>query len=335
MKKIVLLAVCVSAIVIAFKPAKFVKTQIGFNNIQSLSELEQSESFSFSIISDNHGESPLENLQMAKMTKWVKESNDAFVLGVGDHLQKNKSNDFLSFLVRNEWWKNNFYPTIADAENDFFGKGQSDWGSGYKFLNILGVNKRSNVSMNENGVEYHAKMNVNGITVHYIVLHFPDNPGNQEIAFPESSKQYLINTLNNINKTDKDIIIVSAHSMYGSWIDNLSASQQQIVINKCDLLLAGTTHFFERRVMDGLENSGPLMINCGSVNNSRWESNNGFVQVHVMQNPLSLVVQYVNTDDTENKLQKSPYSFVKYINGGLYPLNFPSIAPAHMIAQAY
>lgn len=335
MKKILLFILSVGFLGLAFKPAKVVKTQVGFQNVQSLDELENNESFSFSIISDNHGESPMENLQMAKMTKWVKESNDAFVLGVGDHLQKNKSNDFLAFLVRNEWWKNNFYPTIADAENDFFGKGQSDWGSGSKFLNILGLNKKSNVSMNNNGAEYYAQMNVNGITVHYIVLHFPDNPYNEDIAFPESSKQYLINTLNSINKTNKDIIIVSAHSMYGSWIDNLSASQQQIVNKKCDLLLSGTTHFFERRVMDGLENSGPLMINCGSVNKARWNGNNGFVQVHVMQNPLSLVVQYVNTDESENKLQESPYSYVKYINGGVYPLSFPSAAPGQMIAQAY
>jgi hypothetical protein len=41
-----------------------------------------------------------------------------------------------------------------------------------------------------------------------------------------------------------------------------------------------------------------------------------------MRNPLSLVVQYVNTDDSENKLQVSPYSYVKYINGGVYPLSF-------------
>lgn len=335
MKRLLLLITCAGLLGLAFKPSKIVKTQVGFQNIQSLSDLENNESFSFSIISDNHGESPMENLQMAKMTKWVKESNDAFVLGVGDHLQKNKSNDFLAFLARNEWWKNNFYPTIADAENDFFGNGQSDWGSGAKFLKILGLHKRSNVSMNDNGAEYYAQMNVNGITVHYIVLHYPDNPYDQKIAFPESSKQYLINTLNSIHKTENDIIIVSAHSMYGSWIDNLSASQQQIVNKKCDLLLAGTTHYFERRVVDGLENSGPLMINCGSVNEARWASNNGFVQVHVMQNPLSLIVQYVNTDNAENKLQDAPYSFVKYINGGVYPLSFPSTAPSQMIAQAY
>jgi len=306
----------------AFSPAAPIKVQYGFQNVNTLYDLEETEAFSFSVISDNHGSSPIDNIEMAKMSKWVYNSKDAFVLGVGDHLQKNKDNDFLTFLICNEWWKNNFYPTIADAENDYFGSGQSDWGSGGQLLNLIGLNRRNNVQMNPNGAEYYAQMKVDDITVHYIVLHFPDNPGDIKIAFPESSKQFLINTLNHINKTENDIIIVSAHSMYGSWIDCLSPAQQHIVNRKCDLLLAGTTHYFERRTPEGLENSGPLMLSAGSVNKARWGSVNGFLQVHVMRNPLSLVVQYVNTDDSENKLQVSPYSYVKYINGGVYPLSF-------------
>ena len=121
----------------------------------------------------------MNNIRMAKMNKWIKNADDAFVLGIGDHLQKNSENGFLPFLIRDEWWRNNFYPTIADAENEYFGTGQDDWGSGAKFLRILGVDKRANVKMNANGAEYYAQMNVNGITVHYIVLHFPDNPFQQ------------------------------------------------------------------------------------------------------------------------------------------------------------
>lgn len=320
----------------AFSPATPVKVQYGFQNIQSYEELEDSKSFSFSIISDNHGASPIDNIQMAKMSKWVADSKDAFVLGIGDHLQKNKENDFLTFLLRNEWWKQNFYPTIADAENDYFGNGQSDWGSGGKLLNVLGMQNRWNVEMNSNGAEYYAKMVVEGVVVHYIVLHFPDNPNNSDIAFPESSKKFLINTLNKIQKSDNDIIIVSAHSMYGSWIDYLSKAQQQIVNKKCDLLLAGTTHFFERRVPTGLENSGPLMVSAGSVNEARWGSKNGFLQVHVMKNPLSIIVQYVNTDDSQIQLQDAPYSYVKYINGSVFPLNFQhQVVSNNLISQSF
>ncbi len=306
----------------AFSPAKPVKVQNGFQNVQSFEELKESEAFSFSIISDNHGASPIDNIEMARMSKWVAEGNDAFVLGVGDHLQKNKDNDFLTYVIRNNWWKQNFYPAIADAENDYFGKGQGDWGSGKQFLNILGFQNRKNILMNSNGAEYYAQIPANGFVVHYIVLHFPDNPGDADIAFPESSKQFLVNTLNRIRKSENDIIIVSAHSMYGSWIDYLSPAQQHIVNSKCDLLLSGTTHFFERRVPEGLENSGPLMVSAGSVNNARWGSKNGFIQIHVMKNPLALVVQYVNADESEVHLEDAPYSFVKYINGGVYPLNF-------------
>lgn len=320
---------------LAFNPPSKIKTQYGFNQIQNLDELENLEAFSFSIISDNHGASPLDNIQMAKMAKWVENSNDAFVLGVGDHLQKNKDNDFLTYLIRNDWWRANFYPNTADAENDYFGSGEGDLKSGSKIYKFIGLEKRPNVEFNpNNSAEYHAKMYQAGVIVHYIVLHFPDHPYDQNIAFSEDSKNYLIKTLNSIQKAENEIIIVSAHSMYGSWIDNLNPAQQKIVNSKCDLLLAGTTHYFERRVLEGQENSGPLMINAGSVNKARWGCNNGFVQVHVVKNPLALVVQYVNTDDSENKLQGAPYSFVKYINSNVYPLAFPNLTNLEMVAHA-
>lgn len=319
----------------SFTPAAIVKVQYGFHNIQSYDELKESEAFSFSVISDNHGASPIDNIEMARMSKWVSESKDEFVLGVGDHLQKNKDNDFLTYLVRNQWWKQHFYPAIADAENDYFGKGQSDWGSGKTLLNILGFQNRSNIEMNDNGAEYYARIAQHGVMIHYIVLHFPDNPSNQEIAFPESSKNFLINTLNKIKKGENDIIIVSAHSMYGSWIDNLSQAQQRIVNGKCDLLLSGTTHYFERRVPTGLENSGPLMVSAGSVNKARFGGKNGFLQVHVMKNPLSLIVQYVNTNESNVSLQDAPNSFIKYVNGGVYPLSFPRpLVANNFISQA-
>lgn len=335
MKKMIgILIGCVAMFALAFTPSKKVKSKIAYQNVQTVADLEEQEIFSFSIISDNHGASPMDNIQMARMNKWISDSDDAFVLGVGDHLNKKGSNEFLSYMLRNNWWKNNFYPTIADAENEFFGKSQSDWGKGSKLLDLLGFDKKENVCMNNNGSEYYAQISVKDITVHYIVLHFPDNPADLSIAFPESSKKYLIQTLKEIKKGAKDIIIVSAHSMYGSWIDYLNPEQQKIVLAKCDLLLAGTTHYFERRVLDGYENAGPLMISCGSVNNARWGCNNGFVQVHVMSNPLSLVVQYINTDEQYNKLQSAPFAFVKYINAEVYPLEFQSLSPAQMIAKA-
>lgn len=326
---------CVAMFALAFKPSKKVKSQHYFQNIQTLADLENQELFSFSIISDNHGASPMDNIQMARMNKWISDSEDAFVLGVGDHLSKKGDNEFLSYILRNNWWKNNFYPSIGDAENEYFGKSQGDWGTGSKLLDLLAFDKKSNICRNENGAEYYAQIQTKGINIHYISLHFPDNPADVSIAFPESSKKYLIKTLNEIHKGANDIIIVSAHSMYGSWIDYLNPVQQKIVLAKCDLLIAGTTHYFERRVLENYENSGPLVISCGSVNNARWACNNGFVQVHVISNPLSLIVQYTNTDEQYNKLQNAPHSFVKFINGNVYPLDFQHLEPTQMVAQAY
>ncbi len=47
MKKILLLVVSAVLFLLAFKPSKVVKTQIGFQNYQSLMDLENNELFSF------------------------------------------------------------------------------------------------------------------------------------------------------------------------------------------------------------------------------------------------------------------------------------------------
>ena len=317
----------------AFNPnSTKIESKTAFPTILSPEDLNNTDAFSFSVISDNHGAGPYDNMQMARAVKWISTSKDEFVIGVGDHLVKNSENGFLSFLMRDEWWRNNFYPTIADAENDFFGKGQSDWGAGSTFLKLLNFNRKSNVEVRENGVEYYAQMEANGVTIHFISLHFPDQPYDAKIAFTEDSKNYLIQTLQSINKQDNDIIIVSAHSLWGTWIDDLNPAQQKYVMEKADLLLSGTTHYFERRTPKGYENRGALVVNAGSVNKARFGSFNGFLKIHVMQNPLALVVQHVNTNNSEVELMSTPNSYVKYINGPVYPLEFNQLNVTNYIA---
>jgi hypothetical protein len=54
-----------------------------------------------------------------------------------------------------------------------------------------------------------------------------------------------------------------------------------------------------------------------------------------MNNPLALVVQHVNTNEKEIQLMCTPDSFVKFINGSVYPLNFENLYAANFVAKAY
>ncbi len=299
----------------------------GFTNEESLlfvrdvNQLDTEAAFSFSIMSDNHGAEPSSEIHMAKMNKWSRESGDEFIIGVGDQVSQDPDNDFTSYLVRDAWWYNHFYPTISDAENVYYGKGQSDWGAGGQMLKILNFQQKPNIEMRDNNTEYYTQIKVKEYTVHLIVLHYPDEPADIDIAFPADSRNYLINKLKSIQKGPQDIVIVSAHSRYGSWIDCLNAEQQKIIKTKCDLMLSGSTHYFERRKLDTFGDKGPLMVSAGSVNHARWGNPNGYIQVHVMKAPFALVVQYVNLDDNERKLQNAPFSFMKVINGEISTLD--------------
>lgn len=319
----------------AFKPSVVVKPITAYNNVYSPEDLNNQDLFSFSVISDNHGASPYDNIQMARAAKWIAEGQDEFVLGLGDHMVKNESNNFLNFILRDEWWRKNFYPSIADGENAYFGSSQADWGAGGQLLSALNLKNRSNTIMRENGAEYYSRFFIKGITIHYISLHYPDEPYILDECFKIDSRNYLINTLNKIHKSSNDIIIVAAHSRWGTWIDDLNENQKSYVMSKCDLLLSGTTHYFERRTPQGYENRGALVVNASSVNRARFGNHNGFLKIHVMKNPLALVVQHVNTNEKDIQLMSTPDSYVKFINGGVYPLNFENLYAANFIAKAY
>ena len=95
--------------------------------ISSIEDLDSKAVFNFAIMSDHKGDSPSSSIHFANMVRWISESNARFVIGLGDHVKKGKKNSFLNFLHNNTWWHSNFYPNVADAENEFYGKSQADW----------------------------------------------------------------------------------------------------------------------------------------------------------------------------------------------------------------
>ncbi|MCD4817311.1 MAG: 5'-nucleotidase C-terminal domain-containing protein [Candidatus Cloacimonetes bacterium] len=296
----------------------------GVNNIEDLDKIS---TFSFAIMSDNKGDSSQNSEKFARMQQWIKDSDDLFIIGVGDHLKKDWDNSFLDLIQNNDWWNKNFYPNIADGENEFYGSGQGDWGAGEKLLDNVDLSSHASVILQENGCEYYLKRKVGNVTIHLIQLHFSDQPKEEKIAFNEESKKFLTEKLLTIQKSHNDIVIASAHSRTGFWYKNLSESQFKILTEKCDLVLSATTHFFERAIIPEYEDDGPLFINTGSITYPSMFCPAGYVQVNVLNYPRSMVVQYINADISERELQYENYAFIKMINGKILKTNFRSMKP--------
>lgn len=285
--------------------------------VSSIQDLDRAAVFSFAVMSDNKGDSPTNSPRFAHMVSWIGESGDRFVIGLGDHVKKGKQNSFLPFLKENAWWHENFYPCAADGENEYYGRGQDDWGAGGAIFREVNLAGRPNVTIRENGCEYYARITVEGYVIHLIQLHYPDEPAQKSIAFPKESRNWLIATLHSIHKGPKDIVITCAHSHNGFWMQVLSEKQRKTVMDTCDLVFSATTHHWERGTVEGYEHDGALLLNTGSITFPK-DSPYGYIEVHVLENPLRLVAQYIDADSEKRELRESGvFAYVKTAGGAV------------------
>jgi len=292
--------------------------------IRTIEDLDRLAAFNFAIMSDNKGDSPKNSTQFARMVEWIEKSGDMFVIGLGDHLYKPEENSFLPFLSENKWWHDHFYPNVADGENEYYGRGQGDWGAGKKIFDLVGLSSRKHVRIRPNGAEYYARIAVKDYTVHLVQLSFPDEPADPQLAFPPDSRKYLVETIQRIEKGEKDIIIACAHTRFGYWTGLLSKEQRKVVMAKADLVLSATMHIFGRIPVRGYQDRGAICINTGSITYPRFSSPPGYVQVHVLENPARLIVQYIRVDTEQRKLQPTPFAWIKHIGGKIEPAKFPA-----------
>ena len=117
--------------------------------------------------------------------------------------------------------------------------------------------------------------------------------------------------LDDINKTDNDIIVVLAHN--GPWVNMLSEKRKLKLLNKADLILGATSHRYQRYYFLGEDvDTGAIAFNTGAVGNS-FES--GFIQVHVLKSPTRMIIQYQKTNNESRELQGKGFAFEKVING--------------------
>ncbi len=294
--------------------------------IETFQDLHNSKVFSFSVFSDNQGNSPANNLFMARANMHMRKTNDKFILGVGDHLNKASNNEFLFFTCNDPFWRNNFYPSIADGENSIYGSNQSEWGAGRGFFDALEIHKRSNVTFSKEGTDYYAVIkDPSGFNVHFISLYYPDEPAQPELAFRQSSKNFLYSALMGIAKKPNDIIVLAAHSKFGFFTEYLNPELRRLVQLKCDLIVSGSTHYYERQLSNDMT-KGPLIINTGSVTNPRFSSQPGFLQICVLPYHQGIHVQYIGLDENTFEMRSSPYAYFKSFDGKIFDLYYDSPA---------
>ena len=296
-------------------------TEKGLPGVKSIRDLDRLADLHFAIMSDNKGDSPLSSVEFARMTTWIKEGKPAFMIGLGDHVKHRWENTFIPWLQSDPWWREHFYPNVADGENEYYSPThrQSDYGEGAPILDLVELEAHANV-IRPNRSEYYAQISVSDYTVHLIQMHFSDQPMDIAIAFPESSRAWMMETLKGIKKGDKDLIIVAAHSRTGAWDMILSPERRQLLLDKADLVLSATTHRYDAWVPEGFETGAAVCVNTGSVNYPGPMAANGYVEIHIVDT-VGVVGQYIDLTQTERRLQRGRFAWVKPKDGPMRYLN--------------
>lgn len=321
----ILLSVCFSSVVAYTNP--WLTPDGKIRNVQSIRELDDLSDFSFVVIGPNRGLSPYDSATMDSLDYWLGDSDCAFIIGSGDHIKRNGDNTFLDFIRQDSLWKNTFYPGIAGGENEYYGKNRGDSQSGAMLFDAIGLKSRDNVHFNETHPDYHAIINHKGWEIHLIQLHYPDTPQDPIHAFTQDSRDFLTSTLQSIEKKQKTLIICMACGTMGSWVHLLRPEEQILVMEKADLVLTAGTMFSERIQYGGFKDKVALCLNAGSPTTPAFWCHPGFIQVHVLDNPPTLVAQYQDLTKPARDWQNPWYAWVKTPGGGCDSTNFSEILP--------
>lgn len=299
----------------------------GIPGVASIADLDRLADLHFVLMSDNKGDSPLSSVEFARMTAWMKEGDPAFVIGLGDHVKHRLENTFIPWLQSDPWWREHFYPNVADGENEYYSPThrQSDYGEGAPILELVVLEAHANV-IRPNRSEYYAQIPVGDYTVHLIQMHFSDQPADAAVAFPDSSRAWMTETLKDIEKGDKDLIIVAAHSRTGAWDMILAPERRESLLDKADLVLSATTHRFEAWVPAGFEEGDAVCINTGAVNYPGPMAANGYVEIHLIES-LGIVGQYIDLTQTGRRLQRGRFAWIKPKAGPMRYLDLRPPAP--------
>ncbi len=298
---------------------------VRYEPFASPGEVDRAAAAAFVIMSDHKGYSPHDSDEMERMVDWSREMGAAFTIGMGDHLKRGWTNLIFRHMAEDAAWRNRWYPNVADGENEYYGSGQDDWGAGGELLEDVGMYGRPGVTVRPNGAEYYARLPLADHTVHLIQLHFSDSPGNDSLAFRESSRAWLDSMLSVLPDSPRNIIVVGAHSRLGRWVHILQEDRRAHLLSRADLVMSATTHHFER--FDHGQDSA-FVFNTGAVNFGAGlpdgTRDNGFTTVHLLREPDRLLIQYVSLISETRSLAPQGRAFVRMLETDrIAPVAFP------------
>ena len=89
--------------------------------------------FTFAVLGDTHGNA-VEDSSFANAARQMEDLQVRFIVGLGDNLEDPKNirkthDTFLDWVKEQPFWMAHFWPTVADGENEYFGRGSGDWGA--------------------------------------------------------------------------------------------------------------------------------------------------------------------------------------------------------------
>ena len=298
--------------------------EAGLPGVKTIADLDRQAVLHFSIMSDHKGDSPLSSVEFARMEAWVEEGESAFVVGLGDHVKIHWENSFIPWIKSNTWWREHTYLNVADGENEYYSPThlQSDYGEGAPILDLVDLDAHADV-VYFNPSEYYARIPAGEYTVHLIQMHYSDNPLEPWVAFPEASRAWMMKTLESIDKGDRDLIIVAAHSRRGSWDLVLRRNRRKALLDKADLVLSATTHNFKAWESEGYESSSAVCVNTGAVNFAGYMTPNGYVEIHVLKSG-AIVGQYIDLTKTRRMLQRGRFAWIKPRDGAMQHIDLRS-----------
>jgi len=278
-----------------------------------------------------------------------------------------------------DFWREEFYPVIGNHDTQYYGGdtpegGEEIWGAGAPWLQDANLHNRSNVTFapdkydwykeaveeidpptgswydpafettnpkrDATRVEYYAEIEREDVTVHFIGAYH-----DAKSEFRELSRRFLVETLRDIDKGKRDIVIAAGHSWSGNFIDHLNKKRTWTVLEKADFVFSGDTHeanyymgtsdtYLEYNDEPNLDYTKhpefpevALVLNSGAINEG---PDPGYFEMHVFEDPLRVVAQYVSNKTPERKLLRDPPApygmppFVKELNGPITPM-FTSI----------
>ncbi|MCD4652160.1 MAG: hypothetical protein K8S56_10320 [Candidatus Cloacimonetes bacterium] len=282
-----------------------------FDSIRTIEGLDDRSDLTFSVFGDNRGESLETSIYLARMVRWIGESDNEFVIGMGDHLRRGKNSLFSDFIKEHIYWTQQFFPGISKGEEDFFGAD-----NGCEFIKQTEVTYNRGFVYNNTGCAYYVPITRNGYVIHLIQL-------NRITSESVSSKAAFLNKqLKALKRDKKSFVILTANADETNWLTLLPKSVQKLCREKADLIFTSNDNYCHRIPLKARKKNEPLMLDTGSTDHAyRWNPN-GFIQIHVLSNPSALVVQYLDLSQPQREIQHSEFAWIKYPGKQVEPAIF-------------